>query len=526
MDLAANLVGATLGPAGRNVAFSRALRAPRITNDGATVAKELDGLRNPILDMGLQLVKHVAATADDVIGDGTTTAVVLAQAILHRGLYNIAAGAEASQLRKGLATGSDAATAALRDLARPVESTQQLEHVAAVSSEDPPLAKMIADAAEIVGPRGLLLVDFHRGTDRLATRYVDGMQVDRGWLSPLFDDGCGRAQVSLDRPWILLTDQDLSHECTLVPLLDKVRRSGHATVLIVANSVRDRALHFLLHNLDQGTLNVVAVQAPSFGSEMREMLEDMAALTGATVVLDSLGVNWNDVPINWLGRCRRAVVNREATVLLEGAGQRDDIKDRQRQLHAQCLHAQTETSRRQLEHRIARLGEAVGHILVGGTTELERHALKDKAEDALSSVHHARKAGVVPGGGAAFLRAQEAVANVAADLSGDAAAGARTLHDALESPIRRIARNAGEHPSVVTHRVRQMDSWGAWNAISGEYVDAYVDGLLDPLATGIAAITAATSIGHMVLATDTIVCNRLSAPMPRAPHIAPTRRPY
>ena len=526
VDLAANLIGATLGPGGRNVAYTRSLSAPRLTNDGAIIANELEEVRDPVLDLGLQLMRRAAQTADDTSGDGTTTAVVLAQAIVHRGLYNIAAGANGVRLRDGLERGAAAAIAALRDLARPVESTEQLRHVATVSSEDEPLGRLIAEMAAAVGPDGLIMADFHRGTGRLQARYIDGMQIDRGWLSPFFNEGASRVQVTLEEPLVLLTDRDLDHERELVPVLDKLRQSGRATILVVAKTVRDRALHLLLHNRAQGTLNVIAIKAPSFGLEMCEMLEDLAALTGATVVSEGSGVAWDDVPLAWLGSCRRVVVNREATVILEGQGRKAEIQDRLLQLRTQLQQAHTGVDRRRLEQRVARLGEAVGQILVGGITEQERRALKDKADDAVAAVRHARKAGVVPGGGASLLRAQEAVAREADKLTGDAATGARTLHDALEAPIRRIARNAGERPSVVLHRVRQMDPWGTWDALRREYVDAYASGLLDPLTTEIGALRAATSVGQMVLTTDAIVCERRPTPIPRNPRPATTRRPF
>ncbi|MCY4110872.1 MAG: chaperonin GroEL, partial [Chloroflexi bacterium] len=309
-------------------------------------------------------------------------------------------------------------------------------------------------------------------------------------------------------------------------VLDQVRASGPATILVVARNVRDRALHLLLQNRAQGRLNVIAVKAPSFGTEMLEMLEDLAALTGATVVSEGLGATWDDVPLEWLGRCRRAVVNRTTTVILEGEGREPEIQDRQRQIRAQLAQAYTDVDRRRLERRIARLGEAVGMLLVGGITEQERRARKDKADDAVAAVRRARESGVVPGGGAAYLRAQEAVAREAEALTGDAATGAHTLHDALEAPIRRIARNAGEQPSVVLDRVRRMEPWGTWDALRRDYVDAYAGGLLDPLATKLSSLQAAVSVGQMVLTTDAIVCEKRSVPIPRTPRIAATRGPF
>ena len=508
------------------MAFTRDLRAPCITNDGATIAKELDELHDPELDLGLQLVKCAVQKTNAESNDGTTTAAVLAQAIVHRGLYNIAAGANGVLLQEGLERGLAAAIAELRKMARQVDTAEQLAHIATVSSEDPPLGHLIAEVATAVGPHGLVIADFHRGTTRLEARYIDGMQVDRGWLSPQFANGLDRVQISLENPWVLLTDQTLVDERDLIPIFDKIPGVGTPTVLVVANTVKDRALHFLLTNRVQGKLNVVAIQAPSFGVEMREMLEDLAALTGATVVSQGLGMEWKHVPLGWLGRCRQVIVNRETTVLLEGSGHENDIRDRQRQLRVQLEQATSPLPRQNLERRIARLGDAFGQVLVGGITDQERRALKDKADDAVAAVRSARAAGVVPGGGAAFLRAQNAVAREVDGLEGDAATGARTLHDALEAPIRRIARNAGEHPSVVVSHVQQMGSWGTWDALRREYVDAYTSGLIDPLTTEIAALRAATSIGQMVLTTDAIVCERLAAPAPRDPHAAGARRPY
>ncbi len=517
IDIVANTVGSTLGPRGRNVAFARTLRPPQITNDGVTVANEIERVNNVLHDLGIQIMKEAAAKTNAMTEDGTTTATVLAQAIVHRGLYNIAAGANAMLLREGLRRASDAAIEHLRGLARPIENTEEIRHVATVSGDDAELGKIVGDIMSRVGRDGLVTVDYHRRGVRLEPRYVEGLQVDKGWISPYFVTDTHKMQGSLENTRVLLTDQDLVSADQLTSILDKVAESDNRNLLLVSNVLRGTALTFVLQNKLRGNLNVVAIQSPSFGDEMRDLLEDLAVLTGATVVSRSLGIRWQDVPLEWLGFAKRVVANREATIILEGAGHEADVQDRQNQLRAQLEEETNPNFEKKLERRIARMGGAVGIVAVGGVTEQEINHLKDKADDAVGAVKMALRDGIVPGGGTSLLRAQTAAARVVEELSGDAAVGARIIVDALESPLRRIARNSGASPSVVVNRVRKLPDWHGWDAVVGDYTDLYERGIIDPAAIEIASIRAAVSVGIMTLTTEAIVCENRPIPVAAKP---------
>ncbi len=522
IDVVANVVGSTLGPRGRNVAFVRTLRAPQITNDGVTVANEIEKVNNIFLDLGIQLMKEAAAKTNAMTEDGTTTATVLAQAIVHRGLYNIAAGANPMLLRGGYQRAAAAAIESIREQARPLETADEVRHVATISSDDDEMGSMLADIVDRIGRDGLVMADFQRQGIRLQKNFVEGMQVDRGYVSPYFITDTNKMQGVLENARVLLTDRDLILAEDLAPILEKLVSSGERNLFIAANTVRGAALQILLQNKLRGNLNVVAIQAPSYGPEMREIIEDMAVLTGATAVYSSLGIKFKDVPLEWLGECRRVVVNKEATVILEGQGREADIQDRATQLRAQLEEETNPAWERKLRQRIARLGGAVGIILVGGVTEQEMRALKDKADDAVGALKVAQAEGIVPGGGVALIRAQPVVRKVVDELSGDEQVGAEVILDALEAPLRRIARNSGVNPSVVVNRVRKLDGWHGWDALTDEYVDLYERGIIDPAAIQIASIQAATSVGTMVLTTETIVCEN----RPVAKSLTPTQELY
>ncbi len=517
IDIVANTVGSTLGPRGRNVAFTRTLRAPQITNDGVTVANEIERVNNVLHDLGIQIMKEAAAKTNAMTEDGTTTATVLAQAIVHRGLYNIAAGANAMLLREGLWSAAEAVIKRLHGLARPVENAEEIRHVATISGDDDELGRIVGQIMSRVGRDGLVTVDYHRGGVRLEPRYVEGLQVDKGWISPYFVTDTHKMQGSLESARVLLTDQDLTRADQLTSILDKVASSDNRNLLLVSNVLRGDALTFVLQNKLRGNLNVVAIQSPSFGDEMRDLLEDLAVLTGATVASESLGIRWPDVPLEWLGFCRRVVANREATIILEGAGHGADVQDRQNQLRAQLEEDTNPNFVKKLERRIARLGGAVGIVAVGGITEQEINHLKDKADDAVGAVKVALRDGIVPGGGTSLLRAQAAAVQVAEELTGDAAVGARILADALEAPMRRIARNSGVNPSVIVNRVRKLPDWHGWDAVVGDYTDLYKRGIIDPAAIEIASIRAAVSVGIMTLTTEAIVCENRPIPLAAKP---------
>ncbi len=499
------------------MAFTRTLRAPQITNDGVTVANEIERVNNVTLDLGIQIMKEAAAKTNAATEDGTTTATVLAQAIVHRGLYNIAAGANAMLLREGLHKASQAAITRLRDLARPVQNAEEIRHVATISGDDQELGAIVGEIMSRVGRDGLVTVDYHRRGVRLEPRYVEGLQVDKGWISPYFVTDRHKMQGTLENCRVLLTDQDLYAPAQLAPILDKVASSENRNLLMASNTLTGAALSFVLQNKLRGNLNVVAIQAPSFGPEMRDLLEDLAVLTGATVASRSLGMRWRDVPLEWLGFAKRVVANREATIILEGAGREADVQDRQNQLRAQLEEETNPNFVTKLERRIARLGGAVGIVAVGGVTEQEMQHLKDKADDAVGAVKVAIQEGIVPGGGVSLLRAQEAALQVVDELSGDAAVGARIIADALEAPMRRIARNSGVNPSVVVNRVRKLPDWHGWDALHNEYVDMYERGIIDPAAIEIACIRAGASVGMMTLTTEAIVCENRPIPVAATP---------
>lgn len=517
IDIVANTVGSTLGPRGRNVAFARTLRAPQITNDGVTVANEIEKVNNVLHDLGIQIMKEAAAKTNAQTEDGTTTATVLAQAIVHRGLYNIAAGANAMAIREGLQAASNAAIKYIRDMAKPVETPEEIKHVAMISGDDAELGAMVGEIMTRVGRDGLVLVDLHRKGVRLEASYVEGMQVDKGWISPYFVNDAHKMQGTLENAYVLLTDQDLVHEDQLIPILDKVAASDNRNLLIASNIMGGGALSFVLQNKLRGHLNVVAIQSPSFGDEQKDLLEDFAVLTGATVVSHSLGVRWQDVPLEWLGFSKRVVANKEATIVLEGSGREADIQDRQNQLRAQRDEEMNPNFVKKFDRRIARLGGSVGIVSVGGVTEQEMRHLKDKADDAVGAVKAALREGIVPGGGISLLRAQTAALKVADELSGDAAVGARIIADALEAPLRRIAKNSGVNPSVVVNRVRKLPEWHGWDAVNDEYVDMEEKGIIDPAAIEIACIQSATSVGMMTLTTEAIVCENRPIPVAANP---------
>ncbi len=517
VDTAGRVVGATFGPRGQTVAFTRALRSPQVSSDGATVADELCGAGNPFLDLGFKLMREAASRASAAAGDGTTTATLLAQAMVREGLDRVAAGAQPMAMRIGLRTAAKAAAKAIKAQACEIRGQTDLAHVAAVASGDVELGEKTAEMAARLGRDGLITVDFHRRGQRLEQAFVDGMQIDRGWISPYFVSDPRKRQGELENPRVILSDQDLSAAGELAPLLDRVAGSGNRHLLVVANTVKGGALQLLLHNKQQGVLDVLAIQAPGFGEEMRESLEDVAVLTGATVISDDLGVPWREVPLDLLGECRRVVTSEEATLIMEGQGREAEVRDRMAQLREQLVREPDRHRRRKLQRRVAGLGGAVGVIRVGGVTEQERRALKERAENAVAAVRTAVRTGVVPGGGTALLRAQPAVAACAASLPYESALGARVMETALEAPLRRLAGSAGVSPSVVVSRVRAEQGWHGWDALTDEYVDLRDRGILDPAGAAIGAIGAAASVGELVMSTEAIVCEPRRVPRPRKP---------
>ena len=525
IDIVANTVGSTLGPRGRNVAYARTMRAPQITNDGVTVANEIEKVNNIFHDLGIQIMKEAASKTSSVTEDGTTTATVLAQAIVHRGIYNIAAGANAMMLRDGVQAACDATIESIRDMARPIETETEIKHIATISGDDVELGTMVGEVMSRVGRDGLVMVDYHRRGVRLEARYIEGMQIDKGWVSPYFVTDTHKMQGNLENAHVLLTDQDIWSPKQLEPILDKVAESNNRNLLLVSNTLVGPALTFVLQNKLRGNLNVVAIQAPSYADEMREILEDLAVLTGATVVSRSLGIRWDDVPLEWLGFVKRVVANREATILLEGSGREADVQDRQNQLRAQLEEETRPAWVSKMERRIATLGGSVGVIAVGGVTEQEMQHLKDKADDAVGAAKVALRDGIVPGGGTSLLRAQESAIRVSEKLSGDAAIGARIVADALEAPLRRIARNSGVNPSVVVNRVRKLPTWHGWDAVNNEYKDMYDAGIIDPAAIEIACIRASSSVGIMTLTTETIVCENRPIAVAADPDLEGTEMP-
>ena len=510
VDALANAVRVTLGPKGRNVVLDKKYGAPLIINDGVTIAREIE-LDDPFQNMGAQLAKEVSIRTNDVAGDGTTTATVLAQAIVREGMRNIAAGADPMSLKRGLDRGSKVIVEELRSQARPVQAKHEIASVASISADDPEVGEMIADVMEKVGKDGVITVEEGKGI-RMETEFTDGMQIDRGFVSPYFVSSPERMEAAIDDPYILITDKKISAIQDIVPLMEKVLQLSKNFV-IMADNVDGEALATLVVNKLRGTINVLAVKAPGFGDRRKQQLEDIAVLTGATVITEELGRTLDQAQIADLGRARRIISSKDDTTLVEGAGSDEAIQNRIKEIKAQVDGTASDFDREKLQERLAKLAGGVAVIKVGAPTEVELKEKKAKLEDALSATRAAVEEGIVAGGGIALLRTDQVLADLEDASEGDERTAVRLLRQAIESPLRQISHNAGEEGSVVIDKVRKNKSGDfGYDAKDDRYGNMFKFGIVDPVKVVRSTIENATSIGGMVLTTESLVADIPQAP--------------
>ena len=505
MNKLADAVRVTLGPKGRNVVLEKKWGAPTITNDGVSIAKEID-LEDPYEKIGAELVKEVAKKTDDVAGDGTTTATVLAWSMVHEGLRNVAAGANPMSLKKGIEAGVVAAVASIKALAKVVDSKEQISQVAAISAADPEIGAMISDAIDKVGKDGVITVEESQ-TFGMEMDLVEGMRFDKGYISPYFVTDPDRMEAVLEDPYILFASSKISSVRDALPVLEKVMQSGRPLV-ILAEDVEGEALATLVVNKIRGTFKSVAVKAPGFGERRKAMLQDMAILTGGQVISEEVGLKLDNVTLDLLGRAKKVVITKDETTIIEGAGAEDDIKGRISQLKTEIENTDSDYDREKLQERLAKLSGGVAVLKVGAATEVELKEKKHRIEDAVSTTKAAIEEGVVPGGGVALLRAQVAVLAAADALSGDEATGARIVAKSLEAPLKQIAENAGMEGGVVVDKVRNMSGSEGLNAATGEYVDLVKIGVIDAAKVTRSALQNAASIAALFLTTEAVVADK------------------
>ena len=516
VDALANAVKVTLGPRGRNVVLDKNYGPATITKDGVTVAKEID-LDDRFHNMGAQLVKQVAVRTNEVVGDGTTTATVLAQAIFRDGIKNIAAGANAMYIRRGLERAVSVLQPELLKLALPVEDKETIADVAAISANERRVGELISDIMEQVGRDGVITIEDGRGLD-YETEIVDGLQIERGMISPYFVTNPDRMESVLDDPYILITNETIKDVNQLLPIVEKVLQVSKDLVIICEDLV-DEALSTMVVNKMKGTLNVLAIKAPSFGDRRKEMLEDIAILTGGTFVTTDMGRTLEDTQIADLGRAHRIVSETNNTTIIEGVGSDEAIQARIRQIRAQIRDTVSDFDREKLQERLAKLAGGVAVIKIGGATETEVKEKKFRVEDALSSTRSAVEEGVVPGGGVALLRVQGILDNLIEEMEGqEEVTGVRILREALEAPLRQIAENAGQEPSVVVDRVRSADNPNiGYDASTGDMGDMFKLGIVDPAKVVRIALESAVSVSAIMLTTEVAVGELPEPPAPAAP---------
>ncbi len=503
VDALADAVRVTLGPRGRNVVLEKKFGPPAVVDDGVSVAKEVD-LKDPFENMGAQLAREVATKTNDVAGDGTTTATVLAQAIVREGMRNVAAGANPMSLKSGIESGVVAVVNALRDLAKPVAAKEQITQVATLSGHDPEIGDIIADVMEKVGKDGVITVEEGKGI-RLETEFVEGMQIDRGYISPYFVTNPERMEAVLDDPYILITDKRLTAVTDLLPVLERALQVTK-NLVIICDDCEGEALATLVVNKLRGTINALAIKAPSFGDRRKAILEDMAILTGGTYVTEDMGRKLDNTQVTDLGRARRIVATKDDTVIIEGRGTDEAIQARIKTIKAQVDDASSEFDREKLLERLAKLAGGVAVIKVGAPTEVELKEKKLRVEDALSATRAAVEEGIVPGGGVALLRAASALDKLDKSLSGDELTGVAILRKALEEPLRMIAENAGVEGMVVVDAVRRhKDGSYGYDADTDEYCDLFTHGIIDPAKVTRTALENAASIASLLLTTETLV---------------------
>ena len=511
----ADTVKVTLGPKGRNVVLDKKYGAPLITNDGVTIAKEIE-LDDPFENMGAQLVKEVSTKTNDVAGDGTTTATLLAQAMIHEGLKNLAAGANPIVVRKGMAKAVEAAVAEVKKQAKSVDGSKDIARVGAVSSGDEEIGKLIADAMEKVSSDGVITIEESK-TAETYSEVVEGMQFDRGYITPYLATDMEKMEAVVDDAYILITDKKISVIADILPILEQMVQSGKKLV-IVAEDVEGEALNTLIVNRLRGTLNVVCVKAPGFGDRRKEMLQDIATLTGGTVISEEVGLELKTADISMLGRARQVKVTKETTTIVDGAGDSQAIKDRVAQIRSQIANTTSEYDKEKLQERLAKLAGGVAVIKVGAATETEMKEKKLRIEDALNATRAAVEEGVVAGGGTIFINIIPAVEALLNTVEGDEKTGVQIVAKALEAPIRQIAANAGLDGSVILEKVRTSGKNGyGFDAYKEEYCDMVASGIIDPAKVTRSALENAASVSSMVLTTESLVADKPEPPAPAAP---------
>ena len=511
----ADTVKITLGPKGRNVVLDKKYGAPLITNDGVTIAKEIE-LDDPFENMGAQLVKEVSTKTNDVAGDGTTTATLLAQAMIHEGLKNLAAGANPIVVRKGMAKAVEAAVAEVKKQAKTVDGSKDIARVGAVSSGDEEIGKLIADAMEKVSADGVITIEESKTADTYS-EVVEGMQFDRGYITPYMATDMEKMEANLDDPYILITDKKISVIADILPILEQIVQSGKK-LLIIAEDVEGEALSTLIVNRLRGTLNVVCVKAPGFGDRRKEMLQDIAILTGGTVISEEVGLELKSATMDMLGRARQVKVTKENTTIVDGAGDSQTIKDRVGQIRTQISTTTSDYDKEKLQERLAKLAGGVAVIKVGAATETEMKEKKLRIEDALNATRAAVEEGVVAGGGTIFVNVIPAVEALLSSVEGDEKTGVRIVAKALEAPIRQIAANAGLDGSVILEKVRTSGKTGyGFDAYKEEYCDMVSAGIIDPAKVTRSALENAASVSAMVLTTESLVADKPEPPAPAAP---------
>ncbi|HYT26691.1 MAG TPA: chaperonin GroEL [Actinomycetota bacterium] len=503
MNQLADAVRVTLGPRGRNVVLEKKWGAPTITNDGVSIAKEIE-LEDPYEKIGAELVKEVAKKTDDIAGDGTTTATVLAQALVREGLRNVAAGANPMSLKRGIEKAVERAVEAVKHQAKEVETREEIAHTATISAGDPEIGEVIAKAMDVVGKEGVVTVE-ESNTFGIELETVEGMRFDKGYVSAYFVTDPERMEAVFDDPYVLIANQKISAVKDLLPVLEKVMQTGKPLV-IIAEDVDGEALATLVVNKIRGTFKSVAVKAPGFGDRRKAMLGDIAVLTGGEVISEEVGLKLENVTLDLLGRARKVVVTKDETTIIEGQGDQEQIKARISQIKQEIERTDSDYDREKLQERLAKLAGGVAVIKVGAATEVELKEKKHRIEDAVSNARAAVEEGIVPGGGVALLRAQEALTKV--DLTGDDATGAAIVRRALEEPLKQIAVNAGLEGGVVVEKVRGLADAHGLDAATGEYVDMFKAGIIDPAKVTRSALQNAASIAALFLTTEAVVADK------------------
>ena len=509
----ANTVRVTLGPKGRNVVLDKQFGTPLITNDGVTIAKEIE-LEDAFENMGAQLIKEVASKTNDVAGDGTTTATVLAQAMVNAGMRNLAAGANPIILRKGMKKATDAAVEAIREMSSPISGREQIARVAAISAGDNEVGEMVADAMEKVSKDGVITIEESK-TMKTELDLVEGMQFDRGYISAYMCNDMEKMTCEMENPYILITDKKISNMQEILPVLEQIAQAG-AKLMIIAEDIEGEALTNLIVNKLRGVINVVGVKAPGYGDRRKEMLKDIAILTGGTVISEEVGLELKEAHIGLLGRAKSIKVGKETSIIVDGAGAAEDIEARRTQIKAQMAETTSEYDKEKLQERLAKLSGGVAVIRVGAATETEMKEAKLRMEDALAATRAAVEEGVIAGGGSAYVHATVKLAELVQTLSGDEKTGAELVMKALEAPLFHIAANAGLEGSVIINKVKESAVGVGFDALNDEYVDMVAAGILDPAKVTRSALQNATSVASTLLTTESVVAT-IKEPAPAMP---------